>query len=134
MGCSLLMLLSLLAFGCSRSKPAGQPPIVDDFEFSALNAMAMRLPAPAMTSLQQAPGNYQSLDDLRGQWRVHWMMARLYLSNGDTVAAGDNITAMELLAPQIDDDSIYYHTAILVGQIRDPAAFELALVRSSSSL
>lgn len=134
MGSGLLMLLCLLAFGCSSSKPAGQSPIVDDFEFSALNAMAMRLPAPAMTSLQQALGNYQSLDDLRGQWRVHWMMARLYLSKGDAVAAGDNITTMELLAPQIDDDPIYYHTAILVGQIRDPAAFELALVHSSSSL
>jgi phospholipid/cholesterol/gamma-HCH transport system permease protein len=102
-GCGFLILLCLLACGCSSSKHSVQSPIIDDFERSGLNAMALRLPAPAMTSLQQALRNYQSLDDLRGQWRVHWAMARIYLSQGDTVAAAHNITAMEMLAPQIDD-------------------------------
>ncbi len=133
-GCGFLILLCLLACACSSSKHSVQSPIIDDFERSGLNAMALRLPAPAMTSLQQALRNYQSLDDLRGQWRVHWAMARIYLSQGDTVAAAHNITAMEMLAPQIDDDPIYYHTAILVGQLGDESAFEQALVHSSNAL
>ena len=54
-----LLLFCLIAGACSSSKHAGQALVIDDFERSALNAMALRLPAPAMTSLQQALRNYQ---------------------------------------------------------------------------
>lgn len=126
-------LLGLLLLTACASNTTSVPAI-DDFEYSAINAMDRGYEKQAQDALLAAMRRYQASDNLSGQWRTHYLLARLYLGQGEKGAANPHIDALEALAASIDDPNIAFSTYLLLGQQRDPAYFEHARAIGKSPL
>ena len=129
------MLASLGLIACSSSAPVAQVAPIHALEKDALNALELKMPLEANYALDRALKKYQSIDDLAGQWRIHYAKASIALSNDDLNEAAVRVDVLEEIAEQLNSDTISYKTYLMLGRTRDDSGYyHKALVVASSSI
>ncbi len=113
---SISVLYALLA-GCSTS-PIAPALEIDPLEQNAVNAVRVAAPDLALAAVDAALRRYQSLDDLAGQWRMHYLRARLAMRYRRERVEEDT-QALVSLAHQVNSVSMQFDTEILLGRIAE---------------
>ena len=125
----------LLLGGCMATAPHGPVTRMHPLERNAINALSHRRPDQADGDLDMALAQYEQLDDLYGQWRVHSLKARIALAAGDIEAARRDANAMAAIAPQIEGHDLRYRTSLMQGRVTgERADFESALSLAGTNL
>ncbi len=128
--------LALILLGaCSSTSPTTSGPAIHYLEQDALYAMKLNLDDEAENSLLAALNHYQSIDDLDGQWRMHYLMTTSALAIDDLTSATQHASHLEQLSNKINKRKIRYRTSLLLGQIRDDSQyFQSALASANTPL
>lgn len=120
--------------GCMGSAPPAGPR-VDTMEQNAIMALRDSHETRANADLDAALTNYQSLDNLTGEWRIHYIRAKLDLAEGKVKAAKKEADALAGLAATIGTDGVEYRTNLVLGRARsDKQDFRNALRYASTPL
>ncbi|HKI74104.1 MAG TPA: hypothetical protein VJ998_05650 [Pseudomonadales bacterium] len=108
-------------------------PDKDPLEKAAVLALRQARVQEAKSDLAGALSTYERLDDLGGQWRIHYLKTTLALAEADQTLAASEMRVLEQLAAQLSDTEINFRTQLLAGRVTHDHADFTAAEKSASS-
>ncbi len=130
--CFALATLTLVA-ACSTDGPP--PSTIDPLEQNAINALEMKMPGEADFAMLAALARYQSLDDLAGQWRMHFALITTALATEDTSRVQAHAELLSEIADQLNTRTVRYKTDLVLGRLNDDSSyFDRALANAGNKI